>query len=117
MGSVRKILRAYGVESKQSEAHKQNQNPSECHIQEIKGTTRNFIDRSITPRWSWLLCMACVVSIINCMNNLSLYWCNPHEDEYGCMTDVAHLMNFELWETILILDEKTQFSDSWGIFG
>ena len=33
MGSVRKFLHAYGVGSKQSEAHKQNQNPGERRIQ------------------------------------------------------------------------------------
>ena len=117
MGSVRKILRAYGVESKQSEAHKQNQNPSECHIQEIKGTTRNFIDRSITPRWSWLLCMVYVVSLLKCMAHLSLYWRTPHEAAYVFTPNIMHLMDFELWEPILILDDNTQFLDSRDIFG
>ena len=33
MGSVRKLIRVYGVISNQSEAHKQNQNPAERRIQ------------------------------------------------------------------------------------
>ena len=33
MGSVRKLLHAYGVVSKQYESHKQKQNPDEWHIQ------------------------------------------------------------------------------------
>ena len=49
MGCVRKILRAYGVGSKQSEDHKQNQNPYERHIQDIKGTTCNILDHSGEP--------------------------------------------------------------------
>ena len=112
MGSVRKLICAYGVVSKQYEAHKHNQNPAERSIQEIKGTNFTVINRSGAPSWSWILCMACVVSIINYMDRLSLYWRNPHEDEYGFMTNFAHPM-----ETILILDEKTQFPDSRGIFG
>ena len=32
MGSVRKLLRAYGVGSKKYEVHKQNHNLSEHHI-------------------------------------------------------------------------------------
>ena len=111
MGSLRKLIRAYGVRSKQSEAHKHNQNPAERRIQEIKGTNFTILNRSGAPSWSWLLCMACVVSIINFMDHLSLYWRNPHEDEYGFMTNFAHPM-----ETILILDEKTQFTDSQEIF-
>ena len=112
MGSLRKLLSAYGVRSKQSEAHKHNQNPAECRIQVIKGTNFTILNCYDAPSWSWLLCMACVVSIINFMDHLSLYWRNPHEDEYGFMTNFAHSM-----ETILIFDEKTQFTDSRGIFG
>ena len=33
------------------------------------------------------------------------------------MTDVVHLIDFELWETILILDEKTKFPNPQRIFG
>ena len=33
MGSVKNILRTYGVGSEKYEAHKQNQNPAELHIQ------------------------------------------------------------------------------------
>ena len=61
--------------------------------------------------------MVCVVSIINFMYHLSLSCHNPHEYEYGFMTNVAHLMEFELWDTILILDDITQFPNSHGIFG
>ena len=49
MGSVRKLSRVYGVGSKQYEAQKQNQNPSERRIQEIKVTTRTVLDRSDAP--------------------------------------------------------------------
>ena len=40
----------------------------------------------------------------------------PHKSEYGFTPDVAHLMEFELWEPILILYEKNQFPDSQEIF-
>ena len=33
MGSVRKLLRSYGVGSKKSESHKHNHNPDERFIQ------------------------------------------------------------------------------------
>ena len=117
MGSVRKLLRAYGVGSKQYEAHKQNQNPDECLIQYIKGTTCTFLDCSGAPIWSWILCMAYVVSILYCMVHCFLSWRTPHEAAYGCMPNVAHLMEFELWEPILTLDDKTQFTKSREILG
>ena len=111
MGSVRKLLRAYVVGSKQYEAHKQNQNPDERRIQEIKCTTCTVLDSSGTPSFSWIICMAYSVSILSCMAHFSLSWCTTHEAEYGFTPDVAHLMEFELWEPILILDDKTQFTD------
>ena len=111
MGSVRKILRTYGVGSKKYEAHKQNHNPYECHIQDIKCTTRTILDHSGVPIWSWILWMAYVFSILNCMDHLSLFWRTPHKAAYGFTTNVAHLIKFEFWEPILILDNKTQFPD------
>ena len=52
MGSVSKLLRAYGVGGKQSEPHKQNQNPAEHRIQEIKVTTCTVLDHYGAPSWS-----------------------------------------------------------------
>ena len=49
MGSVCKLLRAYEVESKKYEAHKQNHNPSENCIQDIKVTTCTILDCSGAP--------------------------------------------------------------------
>ena len=117
MGSVHKLLRAYGVGSKQYKAHKQNQNPAERHIQETKGTTFTVLDRSVAPRWSWLLCMAYVVSILNCISHSSLSWRTTQEAIYGFTPNVAHLMGFELWEPTLIIYDKTQFPNSREIFG
>ena len=94
MGSVNKVLCTYGLGSKQSESHKQNQNPSKCCIQEIKVTTRNVFDCSGTPRWSWILCMEYVVSILNYMTHHSLSWRTPREASYGFTPNVAHLMEF-----------------------
>ena len=51
MGSVSKLLRAYGVGSKQSEPHKQNQNPAEHRIQEIKVT--NLVRHNDQGRCKW----------------------------------------------------------------
>ena len=113
--SVHKLIRAYGVEVKQSEAHKQNQNPAERRIHATKVTNCTILNRSGAPSWYWLLCMACVVSIINCMDHLSLSWCNPHKYENGFMTNIAHLTEFELWETILILDERLS-SPTHGVY-
>ena len=61
--------------------------------------------------------MAYVVSILNFMAHRSLSWLTPHEAAYVFTPDVAHLMEFEFWEPILILDDKTQFHDSRDIFG
>ena len=61
--------------------------------------------------------MAYVVSILNYMAHISLSWRTPHEAAYGFTPDVAHLMEFEFWEPIQILDDKTQFPDSREIFG
>ena len=79
MGSVCKLLRAYGVGSKKYEAHKNNHNPAKRRIQEIKGTTWTIFDHYGAPSWSWILCMAYVVAILNYMVHRSLYWCTPHE--------------------------------------
>ena len=82
MGILLKLLCAYGVGSNQSEAQKQNHNPDEYHIQDIKGITSTVLDHSIKPICSYILFMAYVVSIIKCMDQRSLYWLIPHEDEY-----------------------------------
>ena len=50
MGSVRKLIRAYGVVSNQYEAHKQKQNPAERRIQEIKGTNCTALNSYGAPR-------------------------------------------------------------------
>ena len=97
MGSVTKLLHDYGVGRKKYEAHKKNQNPSERRIQEIKITTCTVLIRSGAPSWSWLLCMASVVSIINCMAQSSLSLRTPQKDVYGFTPDVMQLMEFELW--------------------
>ena len=104
MKSARKLLHTYGVGSKQYKAHTQNHNPAECRIREIKSTTFTILDIYGASRWSWLLCMEYVVSITNCMAHRYLSWRTPHEDTYGFTTNIAHLMEFELWEPILILD-------------
>ena len=51
------------------------------------------------------------------MDHCSLSWRTPHKDAYGFTPVVAHLKEFKWWETILILDEKTHFTDSHNIFG
>ena len=117
MGSVRKIIRAYVVVSKQSEAHKYNQNRAERRILEIKVTTLAVLDHSGAPICSCILCIAYAVSILNCMAHRSLSWSTPHEAAYVFTPNVTHLMECEFWDPILTLDEKTQFPDSWEIFG
>ena len=61
--------------------------------------------------------MAYVVSILNCVTHLSLSWHTPHEAAYGFTPDAVHLMKFELWDAILILDDKNQFTNSQKICG
>ena len=51
------------------------------------------------------------------MIHRSLYRITPDEAAYGLTPDVAHLMEFEFWETILVLNYKTQFPESRGIYG
>ena len=51
MGSVHKLIRAYGVGSKKYEAHKQNQNPVERRIHKIKVTNCTVLNCSGTPSW------------------------------------------------------------------
>ena len=48
MGSVCKLFHTYGVGSKQSDDHKQNQNPAEHRIQEMKGTNKPYDPSTIT---------------------------------------------------------------------
>ena len=117
MGSVSKLLCAYGVGSKQYESYKQNNNPSERRIQDIKDNTRTVLDRSGTPSWSWLLCRIYAVSVLSCMAHQSLSWRTPHTSVYGFTPDVAQIMEFELWEQILIIDYKTHFSEYREMFG
>ena len=117
MGSVRKLLRVYEVVSKQYEPHKYNQNPTELRIQDIKGITRTILDCSGTPSWSWLLYMAYVISILNYMVYHYLYWHTPQEAAHGFTPTVAHLMNFEWWKPILILDDKINLPETREIFG
>ena len=95
MGSVRKLLCIYGGVNKKYEAHKQNQNPAECRIQEIKCATRNSLYCSGEPIWYWILSMYYVISILNCMPHQSLSWRIPYKAEYGFTPDAAHLMEFK----------------------
>ena len=44
-------------------------------------------------------------------------WRTPHKAAYGFPPDVSHLMEFEFWENILIIDDKTQFPESHDLFG
>ena len=107
MGSVHKILHAYGLGRKKSEDQKHNKTHAERRIQEIKGTTRTILDCSEAPSWYWLLCMEYAVSILNCMVHRSLSWSTPNKAAHGFTPDAAHLMKFEFWEPIIILDYKT----------
>ena len=116
MGSVLKLLSDCLLGRKQSGAHKHNYNPAEHRIQDIKGTTLTFLDRSGATGCSWLLCMEYVVLILNCMAHRSLYWRTPHEAAYTFTPDVSHLMEFKFWEPIIILYDKTQFPESCEIF-
>ena len=45
-----------------------------------------------------------------------LPWSNSHKAAYGFTYGVSHLMYFEFWEPIIILDEKNQFPESHNIF-
>ena len=49
VGSVLKLLCAYGVGRRQYEFHKQNHNPAERRVQEIKVTTRTVLDCYVAP--------------------------------------------------------------------
>ena len=75
--------------------HKQNQNPAERHIQNIKGTTCTVLDRSGAPSWSWLFWISYAVAILNCMSHQSLYWRTHHETDYIFTPDIENLMEFE----------------------
>ena len=81
MGGVLKLIHAYGLGRNQSDAHKQNQNPEERRIQEIKGTSRNVLDHSDTPSWSWIICMVYAVAILGCIAHRTLSW---HTTHLGC---------------------------------
>ena len=65
MGSVRNLLWIYTVGSNTSESHKHNNNPDKHCIQDIKGTTHIVLDHYGAPSWSWILCMAYAVVILN----------------------------------------------------
>ena len=117
MGKVRKLLSAYGLGSKQSKAHKQHCNPADCCIQVVKVTTPIDLDHSGAPSWSWLLYMSYVAAILNCMSHRSLSWLTPYETAYRFTPDVSQLIELLLWESVLILDNKTQFTESRKIFG
>ena len=117
MGNMHNLLCAYGVGRKQSKSHKQNQKPAERCIKNIKDTTSTILEHSGAPSWYWILSMEYAISILNCTAHRSLDFCTPHKAAYGFAPDVAHLMEFELWETILILDKKTHFPEYHKIFG
>lgn len=94
VGSVINILHAYGLGSNQYKAHKNNHNPAKRHIQEVKVNTWTVLDHSNTPSFSWLLCMAHVAAIINCMLHRSLSRRASHKAAYSFTPDVAHLFEF-----------------------
>ena len=51
------------------------------------------------------------------MAHRSLPWRTSHKASYGFTYGVSHLMEFEFWEPIIIIDENTQFTESHNIFG
>ena len=106
MGIGQKLIRSYGVGSEQSEAHKQNQEPAVRQIQEIKGTNCTVLNHSESSSWYWFLCLACIVLIINWMYHI-LIWIH---DRCRAPNGVW------IMGKILILDDKTHFSNSRGVF-
>ena len=72
---MKQLLRTLLIPARQSEPHKQNQNPAERKIQEIKASTTATMDRTGAPSWAWFLCLTCVVvAVLNIVAVKKLSW-------------------------------------------
>jgi hypothetical protein len=75
---VKDILRTLCISDWQSEPHQQHQNPCERRYQTVKSITNTVLDRTGSPAYLWLLCLAYVCFLLNNVFVCQPQWRRPH---------------------------------------
>ena len=115
-GRAKDLLRMYEIDDRQSEAHYQHQNPMERHIQDLKRTTNNIMDRVGCPSKWWLLATTFVITLFNHLPNVKGEI--PAEVISGCLQDVSKFMHFHFWQEVFVESHKKGKREelAWWVF-
>ena len=113
---VEEVLRKYMIDSHQSEAYQQQQNPVERSIQDIKRYANYVADYSGAPPESWVLIIHYVTYIMNRTARSVLNYRTPYEKLYGQTPDISVMTQFQFWEPVLIHDHLATFPSTSLVF-
>jgi hypothetical protein len=94
------ILCLHCIKDFQHEPEHQHQNFSERMIGDVKRSSSGIMDRTGTPAAFWLLCLFCVIFLLNHMLSDALGGMTPVEEATGVKADVSPLLKFHWWEPI-----------------
>jgi hypothetical protein len=106
------ILRLYGIKDFQSEPHHQHQNFAERKIGDTKRLTDAIMDRTRTQASFWLLCLLCVVFLLNQLASDALGGLTPIEVATGQRPDISALLQFHWFEPVFYSVDYSFASDS-----
>ena len=105
-------LRALCIGSWQSEPYQQHQNPAERRYQVAKTMTNTIMDRTGSPAYLWLLCLAYVCVILNFTYNSTIK-AVPMQVLTGSTVDISPLLRFRFKEKVYYKIDDSDFpSDS-----
>ena len=114
------ILRAYVIDSWQSEPHYQHQNFAERRYATIKPMVNTLLNLAGAPAYCWLLALTYVCFVLNHTATRSLHWRTPIEKLTGSTPDISSLLCFRLYEPVYYhLDDSdfpSEFTEKLGYF-
>ena len=105
---IHDVLRTLCIDSWQSEAYYQHQNPSERRFQTVKTTTNTVLDRTNAPPSAWLLCLLYVIFVLNntFCNSINAV---PIQQLTGSTNDISPLLRFHFWEEVYYRHDDSDF--------
>ena len=107
---VTNLLRAYVIDSWQSEPEHQNQNYFERCYQTIKTYVNRIMDRTGSPPELWLLCLQYVCYVLNRLSVPSLKYDTPIHKATGKWGDISALLHYHFYKPVYYkVRKKPQF--------
>ena len=97
---VQDVLRHLCIKSRQSEPHRQHQNPAERRYKDVKFNAQRVMNLSGAPSSTWFLCLEYVCFIMNRMALGSLDWRTPYEKLFGQTPDISMIYRFKFYDRV-----------------